>query len=133
MEEQPSFEPSESEAEASRQEKAVGFAKRLGIVLIASLAGALLYALVVGPQSLRGFSDGLFIAGAVLLIIGLLPLITEIFGRSTMAFRKGDRSLRDVLDEERERSQRSDKVSFLFGIGGIIVIALSFIIGFSLE
>jgi hypothetical protein len=133
MEEQPSFESSQSEAEPSRQEKVSSSARRLGIVLILSLLGAALYAFVIGPRNVRGFSDGLFITGAVLLAISLLPLLSSIFGRSTLSFRKQNRTMRDVLDEERERNQRDEKLSFLLGIGGFIVIALSFLIGFSVE
>jgi hypothetical protein len=131
MEEQPSYETSQSGAGKPRKQRAVGFGQRLGIVLLVSLAGSVLFALIAGPRDLPGFSNGLFIAGAILLIIGLLPLLGDIFSRSTLSFRKGDRTMKDVLDDERERSKRDDNTSVLFSVAGIIIMALSFIIGFS--
>jgi hypothetical protein len=132
MEEQPSFEASESKVEGSRQERIAGFVKKLVVVLVISFVGSTLYSLIVGPQNLDGFSNGLFIAGAILLIIGLLPLLSDIFGRSTVTLRKKDQTLKDVMDGERERSQRDSGISSLLTLGGLIVIGLSFIIGFSM-
>lgn len=131
MEEQPSIESAQSEEGASRQGRAADFLKRFAVLLVLSIVGSALYALVVGPQNLRGFSDGLFIVGAVLMIVGLLPMVADIFNRSTVSFRRGDRSFEDVLEEERDRSKRDDKITYQFGICGVIVIALSFIVGFS--
>jgi hypothetical protein len=128
MEEQPPFEHSQNEAQAAQQGWRSGFAKRLGRILMVSVLGSVLYALVVGPRNMRGFADGLFLAGAVLLVIALFPLVGEIFGRTTVPFRLEGRSLDDVLAEERARSQRGGTITYLFGISGIIVVALSFII-----
>lgn len=133
MEEQPSIEPADSEEKTSRQRRVADFTRRLAALLAVSFLGAVLYAVVIGPQNLRGFSDGLFIAGAALLIIGLLPMVADIFNRSTVSFRRGERSFQDVQDGERDRSQRSDNVTYLFGIGGTIIIVLSFILGFSVQ
>jgi hypothetical protein len=133
MEEQPSFEASQSEAKGSRQERIAGFVKQLVVVLVISFVGSALYTLIVGPQNTSGFSNGLFIVGAMLLVIGLLPLLSDIFGRSTMTLRKKDQTLKDIMDGERERSQRDSSISSLLTVGGFIVIFLSFIIGFSMD
>jgi hypothetical protein len=131
MEEQPSVESRDTSAEVSRGSKALHYAKRLGIVVFASLVTAALYALVFGSPGLGGFSDGLFIIGALLLLVGLLPLVADIFGRSTASFK--DKTFEDVLGEQRERVQRSDSITYLFGAGGIIVILLSFVVAFSVR
>ena len=133
MEEQPSIEPTDSQEPTSHQRRMAGFSRRLAVLLAASLLGAVLYTVVIGPQNLRGFSDGLFIIGAALLIIGLLPLFADIFNRSTVTFRRKERSFQDVLDEERDRSQQNDNITFLLGIGGTIIIVLSLILGFSVQ
>lgn len=133
MEEQPSIEPADSEEQTSRQRRVADFSRRLAILLAVSLLGAVLYAAVIGPQNLRGFSDGLFIIGAALLIIGLLPLFAGIFNRSTVTFRRRERSFQDVLDAERDRSQQNDNITYLLGIGGTIIIVLSLILGFSVQ
>jgi hypothetical protein len=133
MEEQPSFEASQSKVQGSRQERIAGFVKQLVVVLVISFVGSALYTLIVGPQNTSGFSNGLFIVGAMLLVIGLLPLLSDIFGRSTMTLRKKDQTLKDIMDGERERSQRDSSISSLLTVGGFIVIFLSFIIGFSMD
>ncbi len=125
MEEQPSFEPS---SRADRREQTRGFVRSVGRILAVSLVGAGLYALVVGPRRLTGVADGLFVAGAILLIIGLFPLIGEIFGRASMSFRMADRSFSEALDEEKTRTRQGETMTFLFGVSGIIVVALSFIV-----
>jgi hypothetical protein len=122
MEEQPSFEKPEDRA---AQSKVRNFLQRLVIVLVMSLVGSGLYALLVGPQNLIGFSNGLFLAGAILLIIGLFPLLNDIFGRATVSFRLEEGGLQEVLEDERGRSRKGETVTFLFGISGIIVVALS--------
>jgi hypothetical protein len=130
MEEQPSFEKTEEKA---AQSKVRAFVQNLAIILVASLAGSGLYALLVGPRNLIGVSNGLFIAGAILLIIGLFPLLNEIFGRSTVSFRLEEGGLDEVLEDERGRSRRGETVTFLFGISGIIVVALSFLVSFAVK
>jgi hypothetical protein len=119
--------------QTSRQRRVADFSRRLAILLAVSLLGAVLYAAVIGPQNLRGLSDGLFILGAALLIIGLLPLFAGIFNRSTVTFRRRERSFQDVLDAERDRSQQNDNITYLLGIGGTIIIVLSLILGFSVQ
>ncbi len=131
MEEQPSIEPAQSDETISWQRRLTDFLKRLVPLLAVSVVGAGLYALATGSRSLRGLSDALFVVGAALLIIGLLPMVADIFSRSTVTFRRGERTFQNVLDEERDRNQRDDKITYLFGIGGVIIIALSFLIGFS--
>ncbi len=133
MEEQPSFESSAPEGKAERRRQITSFGTRMGRVLLASFVGAALYALVVGPRDFVGFSDGLFIAGAVLLVVGLMPLAAEIFGRATVSFRLEDGDLKDVLNQGRHHSRQGETTTFLFGISGIIVVALSFLISFSLR
>ena len=133
MEEQPSFEDSSSETQVSHPGRIAGFVKQLIVVLVVSFIGSTLYTLIVGPQNLSGLSNGLFIAGAILLVIGLLPLLSDIFGRSTVTLRKKDQTFKDVLDGERERSQRDNSISSLLTVSGLIVITLSFIIGFTME
>ena len=130
MEEQPSFESTDSPVKLTRREQLADFMRRVTGVLVISLVGSALYVLIVGPRNLVGFSDGLFIAGAILLIVGLLPLVSEIFSRSTVSFSSEDRNLEDILDEQREQVQRGETMTYLFGVSGIIVIALSFLISF---
>jgi hypothetical protein len=130
MEEQPSFEKIEPKAQSSRVRV---FVQKLAIILVASLAGSALYALLLGPRNLVGVSNGLFIAGAILLVVGLFPLLNEIFGRSTVSFRLEDGGLEEVLEDERGRSRRGDSVTFLFGISGIIVVALSFLVSLAVD
>jgi hypothetical protein len=124
MEEQPPVEGAQDAA----GEGTPGFAKRLGRVLLVSFVGSALYALVIGPRSMRGLADGLFIAGAILLLVALSPLIRDILSRTTLPFRLEERSLGDAMDEERDRHQQGETVTYLFGLSGIIVVALSFII-----
>ncbi len=124
MEEQPPVEGAQGAAGGG----APGFAKRLGRVLLVSFAGSALYALVIGPRNMRGLADGLFIAGAILLLVALSPLIRDILSRTTLPFRLEERSLGDAMDEERDRHQQGETVTYLFGLSGIIVVALSFII-----
>jgi len=130
MEEQPSFEATDPPVKLTRREQLADFIRRVRGVLALSLVGSVLYALIVGPRNLAGFSDGLFIAGAILLIVGLLPLVSEIFSRSTISFSAEDRSLGDILEERRGQVQRGETMTYLFGVSGIIVIALSFLISF---
>ena len=130
MEEQPSFEKIEPKAAPSRIRV---FVQKLAIILVASLAGSGLYALLLGPRNLVGVSNGLFIAGAILLVIGLFPLLNEIFGRSTVSFRLEEGGLEELLEDERGRSRRGDSVTFLFGISGIIVVALSFLVSLAVD
>ena len=132
MEEQPSFESQEETAPVSRRSRVTRFVKQLAILLAASAGAAVIYALVFGHQTVRGFSDGLFLIGALLLIVGLLPLVSELFGRSTVSYRLKDRTLEDVMEEQRKRAKKDDSLTYLFGFGGIIVIVLSFWVGFSL-
>lgn len=130
MEEQPSFESHEPSASYTRREQAADFLRRMGKTLAVSLAASVLYALIVGPRSVVGFSDGLFFAGAILLVIGLLPLVSEIFSRSTVSFGSKDQSFEEILDQQRERAQRGGTLTYLFGVSGIIVIVLSYVISF---
>jgi len=105
--------------------------KQLALLLAASVGAGVVYSLVFGHQTMRGFSDGLFLIGALLLIVGLLPLIGDVFGRSTLSFRLKDQTLEDVMEEQRKRSKTGDSMTVLCGVGGMIIIALSFLIGFS--
>lgn len=130
MEEQPSFESHESPATFTRREQAADFVRRMGKVLAVSLVASVLYALIVGPRNLVGFSDGLFFAGAILLIIGLLPLVSEIFSRSSVSFSSEDKSFEEILEQQREQAQRGGALTYLFGVSGIIVIVLSYVISF---
>ena len=130
MEEQPSFEATAPPVKLTRREQLADFIRRVRGVMALSLVGSVLYAVIVGPRNLAGFSDGLFIAGAILLIVGLLPLVSEIFSRSTISFNAEDRSLEDILEERRGQVQRGETMTYLFGVSGIIVIALSFLISF---
>ena len=129
MGERLSLKPPESELNATRRGRGVNFVRRAGRVLMLGLAGSALYALVVGPRSLTGLSDGLFIAGAILLVIGLMPWLSQIVGRATAPVSQKDSSLQDILDKQREHSQRADPTVLLFSISGIVIIAFSFIIG----
>jgi hypothetical protein len=131
MKEQPSYDYFKPESEVQEQRRALDFVKRLGSILLASFAGSALYTLVVGPRNLVGLSNGLFFAGAILLIVGLMPLIREIFGRTTVSRRLKDHRLEGVSEEEQRSGHQGDPSSTLFGVSGVIVLALSFIIGLS--
>jgi hypothetical protein len=131
VEEQPSFDSPQTEA--TQSEKIAAFTRRMGRVLGGSLLGSTIYTAIIGPRSLRGFFDGLFFAGALLLVIAIMPLITEIFNRSTVTFGAKDRRLEDVLGEKKRQDKPSDTNTFLFGLGGILVIVLSSIIGLAVS
>ena len=133
MEQQPHFDPPEQRAGAGRLERALGFGKKLGLVLVAGLVGAALYALILGPRDVIGFVDGLFIVGAALLMISLLPFVAEMFGRTTLPFRLKGRRIEEAVAEERDRFRQGETATMLFSLGGIILVALSFIIGFSIK
>ena len=133
MEQQPRFDPPEQQAGAGRLERALGFFKKLGLVLVAGLVAAALYALILGPRNVIGFVDGLFIVGAILLMISLLPFMAEMFGRTTLPFRLKGRRIEEAVAEERDRFRQGETATMLFSIGGIILVALSFIIGFSIR
>ena len=132
MEEQPSFEPN-SEAEAAPHRQTADWIRRIGRILLVSFVGSAFYALVVGPRNLTGFSNGLFIAGAILLTIGIMPLVSEIFSRATVTLRLEDPSFEDVLEEGRRQVQRGETATYLFGVSGAIIIVLSFIISLSVR
>lgn len=133
MEQQPRIDPPEQQAGAGRLERALGFLKKLGLVLVVGLVAAALYAFILGPRDVIGFVDGLFIAGAILLMISLLPFIVEMFGRTTLPFRLKGRRIEEAVAEERDRFRQGEIATVLFSIGGIILVALSFIIGFSIR
>jgi hypothetical protein len=124
MEEQPSFESGSAQAQPP------SFIKRLGRVLAGSMAGAALYALAFGPRSLVGWANGLFWAGAILLLIALFPMFSDVVNRSTVTMRAKDQSFEEIMQETRARGEQGDTHTFLFGVSGMIIVALSFIIGF---
>jgi hypothetical protein len=128
VEEQPYSDPSEEETLPEPWPTRVG--SRMGRVLFFSLVGALGYALVIGPRTLVGVSNGLFVVGALLLVIGLMPLLGEIFGRATVTFGSKDPSFEDVLEEERRHGKSGGAMAFAFDVSGIILIVLSLIVGF---
>ena len=111
----------------------MGFVKRLGIVVLVSFVGALLYALIFGPRSTIGVSDGLFLGGAALLLIALFPLLGDFFSRRPLPSSQAERSDEGSAREERTLGQLAESTPFLLGIGGIVVIALSFIVGLSVR
>ena len=123
------MESTEPEMNATRSGRAVDNLKRAGRFLMLGFAGSALYALVVGPRSLTGLSDGLFIAGAILLLGGLMPWLSQTFSRATTSVNPKDTSLQDILEKQRERSQRTDPTVLLLSISGIIIIVFSFVIG----
>jgi uncharacterized membrane protein len=133
VEQQPHFDPPQPKVGAGRLEGALGFVKKLGLVLMAGLLGATLYFLIFGPRNVIGFVDGLFIVGAILLMISLLPFMAEMFGRTTLPFRLKGRRFEDAVAEERERFRQGETTTLLFSTGGMILVALSFIIGFSVK
>jgi hypothetical protein len=133
MKERPPFEPSQEEAQVAKWGGVLDFVKRLGRVLLVGFLGSALYALVFGPRTIGGFADGLFITGATLFIVALFPFLEGVFGRATLSSRSKDRNLDQVLEEQRERSQQGQTVAYLFGVSGVIIIALSLIVGFSVR
>lgn len=132
MEKQPSFEPGTDPAKG-RQRGVLGIVKRSGLVLGFSLVASALYALVVGPRDLIGFSNGLFLIGAIWLMVGLMPVFVKLFGRTTVSLRMEDGSFEGVLDEEGDHRQQGETTTLLFGINGVIIIVLSLIISFSMT
>lgn len=125
----PSVESTESEMNATRRERAEDSLRRAGPYLILGLAGAALYALVVGPRSLIGLSDGLFIAGAILMVIGLVPWLSQTFSRAAAPIGRKDKSLQEILEEQRDRSQRTDPAFFVISVSGVVFVVCSFVIG----
>jgi hypothetical protein len=129
MERQPLVESTEPDMNATRRERPVDTLKRAGRFLMLGLAGAAFYALVVGPRNLAGLSDGLFIAGAILMVIGLVPWLSQTFSRATTPVGQKDTGLQEILEKQRERSQRTDPTVLLLSISGIIMIVFSFVVG----
>jgi sulfite exporter TauE/SafE len=125
MEEQPSFEP-----DVAQVAQRPSFIKRLGRVLAFSVVGAALYALVLGPRNTVGLANGLFWIGAILLLIALFPMFSDVINRSTVTMRSRDQSFEDIMQDARQHSEQGDTLTFLFGVSGMIVVALSFILGF---
>lgn len=124
MEDQPLFEP--SPPSTSRRAWVRLFVRHVGRVLAVSVVGAALYAAAVGPRNITGLANGLFIAGAVLLLISLFPLVSEVFGRATLPFRANRQNLSQLLQDEQDRARQQDMLTYVFGVSGIIVVALSF-------
>lgn len=124
MEEQPSFESDVA------QVRPPSFIKRLGRVLAFSVVGAALYALILGPRNTVGLANGLFWIGAILLLIALFPMFSDVINRSTVTMRSQEQSFEEIMQDARQRSKQGDTHTFLFGVSGMIVVALSFIIGF---
>jgi hypothetical protein len=130
MEQQPSFESQEADRNISRRSRVAVFVKQLGLLLAASAGAAVVYAFVFGNQTMRGFSDGLFLVGALLLIVGFLPLVGDVFGRSTVSSRRKDQALEDVMERQRKRI-KDNSLAYLFGAGGIIIVVFSLWVGFA--
>jgi hypothetical protein len=128
MEEQPSFEPQQSR-EGSAQRRVPDFVRRLGRILVVSFIGAALYALIFGPRNTGGLANGLFLIGAFLLLVSLFPTLSDIMNRATVSFRMQGHSLEEVFEETHGHGRQSETTIYLFGISGIIIIALSFFVG----
>ncbi len=127
MEEQPSFEP--QSREGSARGRVPDFVKRLGRILVVSFIGAALFALIFGPRDTGGVANGLFLIGALLLLISLFPMLSDIINRATVSFRMQGHNLEEVFQETQDRNQQSEASVYLFGIGGMIVIAWSLLVG----
>jgi hypothetical protein len=98
-----------------------------------SLLVAALYTLVIGPRNLKGVADGLFIIGGLFLFVSVIPLATQILNRLKLPMRLSKEDLGDVMQEEQTR-YREDEVSiYLYGLTGIIIVAVSFIVGFYIS
>lgn len=131
MEQQPSIEPQEVDQTLSRRSRVAVFVKKLGLLLVASTGSSIVYALVLGHQTMRGFSDGLFLVGALLLSVGFLPMVGDAFGRSSVSSRRKDKTLEDVMEEQRKRIKKDNSLAYLLGAGGVIIVALSLLVGFA--
>lgn len=131
MEQQPSIEPQEVDRTLSRRSRVAVFVKKLGLLLVASTGSSIVYALVLGHQTMRGFSDGLFLVGALLLSVGFLPMVGDAFGRSSVSSRRKDKTLEDVMEEQRKRIKKDNSLAYLLGAGGVIIVALSLLVGFA--
>jgi hypothetical protein len=131
MEQQPSLEPQEADQTVSHRSRAAVFVRKLGLLLVASTGAAIAYAMVLGNQTMRGFSDGLFLVGALLLSVGFLPMVGNAFGRSSLSSRRKDRTLEDVMEDQRKRIKKDNSLAYLLGAGGIIIVALSLVVGFA--
>jgi hypothetical protein len=115
----------------SRRSRVAVFVKKLGLLLVASTGASIVYALVLGHQTMRGFSDGLFLVGALLLSVGFLPMVGDAFGRSSVSSRRKDKTLEDVMEEQRKRIKKDNSLAYLLGAGGVIIVALSLLVGFA--
>jgi len=131
VEQQPSIEPQEVDQTLSRRSRVAVFVKKLGLLLVASTGSSIVYALVLGHQTMRGFSDGLFLVGALLLSVGFLPMVGDAFGRSSVSSRRKDKTLEDVMEEQRKRIKKDNSLAYLLGAGGVIIVALSLLVGFA--
>jgi hypothetical protein len=131
MEQQPSLEPQEADQTVSRRLRVAVFIKKLGLLLVVSTGAAVAYALVLGHQTMRGFSDGLFLVGALLLSVGFLPMVGDAFGRSSVSSRRKDKTLEDVMEEQRKRIKKDNSLAYLLGAGGVIIVASSLLVGFA--
>jgi hypothetical protein len=129
LEEQPEYrsEPEEKERRGARLGR---FLKRLALTVVAGLLGALVYALTIGPFDAAGFSNGLFVIGAILFVVALVPVISEIFGRATIGLNKEDKDLEEVLEDQKQHSQQNEKIVYLFALAGLVMVLLSFLLAF---
>jgi hypothetical protein len=106
---------------------------RLGLILLASLGAAGVYALLTGTQRPKALSDGLFFVGTLLMLVALMPLASQMVNRVRFAAQWDDQDAEEILEKARERGRQDDRIIILFGIGGVIVMALSIVIGFSVK
>lgn len=128
MEEQPSFEPQQSQKGFARG-CVPDFVRRLGRVLAVSFIGAALYALIFGPRNATGLANGLFLIGAFLLLVSLFPTFSDIMNRATVSFRIKGHKLEEVFEETHGHGRQSETTIYLFGISGFIIIVLSLFVG----
>ena len=56
------------------------------------------------------------------MVIGLVPWLSQTFSRATAPVGQKDTGLQEILEKQRERSQRTDPTVLLLSISGIIII-----------
>lgn len=95
----------------------------LGIDTVIVLGAALLF------QNIGQISNFFFLSSIVFFVIAVIPIFSEIGGSAKIAgraIRKGE-DVSEQLKEKQKVYQRTARITYLFGLAGIITFLLSII------
>ena len=109
---------------------AVEFFKRLGLILGGSLGVVVVAALALGQFHPFGLSNLLFWASLVALGIAVIPALSELgsgFALLGRSLASREKSLRNMMAEQRDRRDRWLNSSVLFGTAGLVIFVLSLV------